>query len=93
MFKGVKKMVVVENLLYVLDTEVSFMIPPVDSVNHYWITFISYISLFDRILWVFGICIFLSWFTVGQISPSMTLNSSQNVALPPWCRECPRLIL
>lgn len=32
-FKGVKKMVVVENLLYVLDTEVSFMIPPVDAVS------------------------------------------------------------
>lgn len=32
MFKGVKKMVVVENLLYVLDTEVSFIIPPVDPV-------------------------------------------------------------
>lgn len=26
-------MVVVENLLYVLDTEVSFMIPPVDAVS------------------------------------------------------------
>lgn len=33
MFKGVKKMVVVENLLYVLDTEVSFIIPPVDPVS------------------------------------------------------------
>lgn len=32
MFKGVKKMVVVENLLYVLDTEVSFIIPPADPV-------------------------------------------------------------
>lgn len=34
MFKGVKKMVVVDNLLYVLDTEVSFMIPPVDTVSN-----------------------------------------------------------
>lgn len=34
MFKGVKKMVVVENLLYVLDTEVSVIIPPVDPVMH-----------------------------------------------------------
>lgn len=34
MFKGVKKMVVVDNLLYVLDTEVSSMIPPVDTVSN-----------------------------------------------------------
>lgn len=32
MLKGVKKMVVVDNLLYVLDTEVSIIIPPVDPV-------------------------------------------------------------
>lgn len=34
MFKGVKKMVVADNLLYVLDTEVSFRIPPVDTVSN-----------------------------------------------------------
>lgn len=33
MFEGVKKMAVVENHLYVLDTEVSFVIPPVNAVS------------------------------------------------------------
>lgn len=39
-----------------------------------------------RILWVFGTYISLSWFAVGRILRFMTLNSPQNVALPPWWR-------
>lgn len=97
-FKGVRKMVVMENLLYILDAEVRSMAllvvicystPWCSNIKHFELDcmdcFLFFFGL--RMSWVFGTCISLSWFTVGQILPSMTLSSPQNVALPPWWRK------
>ena len=98
-FKGVRKMVVVENLLYILDTEVSSVVSPVavGITCGIWCLHVEMCALClcsgCRTPWVSGIYISSSWFTIGRIFPFKTLNSPQNVARPRWWRMYQCLII
>lgn len=91
---GVKKMAVVDNQLYILDSEVSLVVSlwtlcltctrPLNISG-------AYCFLCVRTFWVCGTCISLSWFTAGQTSPFMTLNSPLSAALLPWWRKYRRV--